>query len=126
MSYTPPPYEEYVKDWKIDKKNIRLKHICGFEGGWLPLSIRPSGVEPSIVVNHKRFAKFDKLLDQRGITEQADHKRALHDLLRQVEEIFLRDIKPLLRQRYHGALWEPVSNQSQPAVNTFHRINEGR
>ena len=126
MSYTPPPYEEYIKDWKIDKENFQLKHICGFEGRWLPSLERISDIDPYVEVSPKRFAKFDKLLNQRGITDPADHVCAFGDLFRQVEEIYLKDFKYKRRPPQEKTLWQPVSNQSQPTVNTFHRINEGR
>ena len=126
MRYTPPPYEEYIKDWKVDKENFQLRHICGFEGRWIPSLERSSGIKSYVWLNPQRIAKFDKLLNQRGITNPADHVCALGDLFRQVEEIYVRDFKPRRRPPQEKTHWEPVSNQSQPAINTFPRTNEGR
>ena len=127
MSYTPPPYEEYIKDWKIDKKNFQMTHLCGIKGRWLPYwPFRSSGINPGMNLSLKKIAKFYEFIGQRGITDPADREYALADLSRQVEEIYVRNFAPLLKEPKKKTHWQPVSNQSQPAVNTFHRINEGR
>ena len=135
MHYRRPTYEEYIKDWVVDTNNFQMTHVSGFIGGWLPNLSRPSGIEPNFEASIEAREKFFNMLEERGYTEFVDKSRAYADIIRQVEEIYVRNFKPL--EKDHYALdeddkpaqkkhhWAPVSNLYRKLANNYNRF-QGR
>ena len=141
MHYRRPPYEEYIKDWNLDMEHLKMTHKCGFVGGWRTMGPRPSGIWPNFKSSVEEREKFFKMLEEQGYTEFEDKSRALADIIRQVEEIYVRNFKEILEERHkdpeylkkHLAPepapkkhhWAPVSNLYRKLANNFNRF-QGR
>ena len=98
-----------------------------------------SGIWPNFKSSVEAQEKFFKMLEEQGYTEFEDKSRALADIIRQVEEIYVRDFKkireerlkdPEYRKRHFAPEpkpapkklhWAPVSNLYQKIVNHIHR-----
>ena len=141
MHYRRPPYEEYIKDWHFDMERLEMVHKCGFVGRWLPVSSRPSGIRPFFIASLEAQNKFSEMMDEQGYTDRDIKIQALSDILRQVEEIYVRDFKKIREERLkdpeylkkHLAPepapkkhhWAPVSNLYRKLANNYNRF-QGR
>ena len=105
------------------------------------LATRSSGIWPNFKSSVEEREKFFKMLEEQGYTEFEDKSRALADIIRQVEEIYVRDFKKIREERLkdpeyrksHFAPepapkkhhWAPVSNLYRKLANNYNRF-QGR